>query len=240
MRIGLFDSGVGGLTVLKKLLAKYPHNDYIYYGDTLNIPYGDKTKEELLTLANNNVEFLLDKKVDVIIIACGTVSSNCLKELKAKYKDIPILSILEPTFDYLNKSNYQNIGVIATKATINSHIFSNNVNKNIYEISTPKLVPLIENNYLDSIESVLKEYLEDYLDKLDALVLGCTHYPIISKYIKNILPEHIDIIDMSDLIEIPDNGNGEVAIYFSKLNDTIINNTKRILENKEYNILTLN
>ena len=99
MRIGLFDSGVGGLTVLKKLIAKYPHNEYIYYGDTLNIPYGDKTKEELLALAIKNTKFLLNKEVDMIIIACGTVSSNCLKELKVKYSDIPILSIVEPAIE---------------------------------------------------------------------------------------------------------------------------------------------
>ena len=86
MRVGLFDSGIGGLTVLKSLIDRYPLNDYIYLGDTKNLPYGSKTKDELLTLAKHNVEFLLTKKVDMIVIACGTVSSNCLSEIKEAYK----------------------------------------------------------------------------------------------------------------------------------------------------------
>ena len=234
MRIGLFDSGVGGLTVLKTLLKKIPNNEYIYYGDTLNLPYGSKSKKELLKLAKNNIEFLLNKKVDMIIIACGTVSSNCLEELKETY-NIPIISIVEPTIDYLNKSNYKNIGVIATEATINYHIFKNNIDKNIYEIATPKLVPLIESNNLSNIDLVLHEYLDDYLDKIDVLVLGCTHYPIIRDYIEKIT-NNITIIDMSEQINIENQGNNKIEIYFSKVNDIIINNTKRILNNENIKI----
>ena len=238
MRIGLFDSGVGGLTVLRTLLRKYPNNEYIYYGDTLNLPYGDKSKEELLNLAKNNVNFLLSKNVDMIIIACGTVSSNCLKELKELYK-IPIISIVEPTITYLNNSNYTNIGVIATGATINSHMFKNNINKNVYEIATPKLVPLIEGNNLDNIDDVLHEYLDDYLNKIDILVLGCTHYPIISSYISNILG-NIKLLDMSELIKIDNGTNNKVEIYFSKLDNTIRNNTNNILKNiGNYDIINL-
>ena len=122
MRVGLFDSGIGGLTVLKVLMDKYPSNDYIYYGDTKNVPYGDKSKEELLDLARSNINFLISKNVDMIIVACGTVSSNCLDILVKEY-DIPIISIVKPTIDYLNNSMFNNIGVIATHATINSHIF---------------------------------------------------------------------------------------------------------------------
>lgn len=235
MRIGLFDSGIGGLTVLRTLIKKYPHNDYIYYGDTLNLPYGSKTKEELFALASKNIEFLINKKADMIIIACGTVSSNCLNELKQQYQ-LPIYSIVEPTIDYLNNSNYHNIGVIATEATINSHIFKNNLNKTVYEIKTPKLVPLIENNDLASIQAVLHEYLKDEIDKIDVLVLGCTHYPIIKDQIKAIT-NNISIIDMSDLVKLNNNqGNGVVEIYFSKLNDNIIKNTKKILGNSKYTI----
>ena len=236
MRIGLFDSGVGGLTVLKTLLRKYPNNEYIYYGDTLNLPYGTKSKEELLKLARDNVDFLIDKKVDLIIIACGTVSSNCLNELKESY-NIPIMSIVDDVINYLNNSNYNNIGVIATNATINSHIFKNNINKNVYEIATPKLVPLIENNNLDGIEDILHDYLDDYLGKLDVLVLGCTHYPIISNYIKSIT-DNIELIDMSEFISINDDEiSNKIEIYFSKLDDTIKNNTKSILGNNSYNII---
>lgn len=226
MRIGLFDSGLGGLTVLKTLIKKYPNNEYIYYGDTLNIPYGDKTKDVLLVLARENVNFLISKKVDMIIVACGTVSSNCLDIIKKEY-DIPICSILEPTIDYLNNSTYQNILVIATHATINSHMFKNKVNKNIYELKTPKLVPIIENNNYDILDNVLHEYLDEYINKIDALVLGCTHYPIIRNEIKKII--NTDIIDMSEFIKISNEGNSSLEIYFSKVDDKIINNTKTLL-----------
>ena len=228
MRIGLFDSGVGGLTVLKTLSKKYPNNHYIYYGDTLNNPYGNKTKDELLTLAKANIEFLLSKDVEMIIIACGTVSSNCLNELKKIYQ-IPIYSILEPTIDYLNEIACQHIGVIATEATINSHIFKDKVDKDVIEIATPKLVPLIESNNLNNISEVLKEYLVDYIDKIDVLVLGCTHYPIIKDEIKKIMGSTL-ILDMSELINIDEGNEKEIKIYFSKLNEIIISNTKRIID----------
>ena len=233
MRVGLFDSGVGGLTVLKTLIEKYPYNEYIYYGDTLNIPYGNKNKDELLKLSRNNINFLISKNVDIIIIACGTVSSNCLNELKKEY-DIPILSIIEPTLEYLNKSDYKNIGVIATNATINSHIFNNNVKKNVYEIATPKLVPLIEDNELTNINDILHEYLDRYRDIIDVLVLGCTHYPIIKKDIHNVIGDDVVIIDMSKLITLSNNGKRDVKIYFSKINDNIIDNTVRIIGNSSY------
>ena len=240
MRIGLFDSGVGGLTVLKTLINKYPNNEYIYYGDTLNIPYGNKTKEELLKLSKQNMEFLINKRVDLIIIACGTVSSNCLNELKENY-NIPIMSIITPTIEYLNKRDYQNIGVIATNATINSHIFKNNLKANVYEIAAPKLVPLIENNELDNIDNVLHEYLDDYKDKLDILVLGCTHYPIIMNNIKKVLNNNTKILDMSNLINISNDGkNNKVQIYFSKINNKVIENTKNILDNITYTLNNIN
>lgn len=237
MRVGIFDSGIGGLTVLKTLIKKYPNNDYIYYGDTLNLPYGSKTKEELKELSVNDVEFLLNKNVDIIIIACGTVSSNCLHYLKQNYK-VPIYDIITPTIKYLNESNYENVGIIATNATIDSHIFKNNLNKNVYEIKTPKLVPLIENNDLDNINNILNEYLDKYLNKLDVLVLGCTHYPIIREYINTYFKGKIDILDMSYplLDKLTDNKSSSINIYFSKLNDTLINNTKRILNIDDINI----
>ena len=119
---------------------------------------------------------------------------------------------------------------MATHATINSHIFKNNINKNIYELETPKLVPMIENNNLLDIEEILHEYLDNYLNNIDVLVLGCTHYPIIKDYIKSVVGEHTNILDMSDLIKIDNNGNRSLEIYFSKIDDKIITNTKNILE----------
>ena len=241
MRVGIFDSGIGGLTVLKTFIKEYPNNEYIYFGDTLNLPYGNKTKEQLLELADKDVEFLINKNVDIIIIACGTVSSNCLDHLKNKY-NIKIFDIISPTLEYLNNSNHQNIGVIATNRTIDSHIFKNNVNKNVYEINTPELVPLIENNNLDNIENLLDNYLKEYKNKIDILVLGCTHYPVIYNNINKYLNNKISLLDMSiPLINKISNKNlsnnkKSINIYYSKISDILIKNTKRILNQENINI----
>jgi len=228
MKVGIFDSGVGGLTVLKTLLKKYPNNEYIYYGDTLNIPYGNKSISELYKLSSKIIEFLISNKVDIIVIACGTISSNCIDYLKEKYK-IPIYDIISPVINYLNNSNYQNIGIIATSNTINSHYFKNNLKKNTYEIASPKLVPIIESNNLSNLENVLDEYLVLYKNKIDLLVLGCTHYPIIKKYIDKYFNYKIPILDMSEYISLSNGTNNSLKLYFTKLDDTVINNIKSIL-----------
>lgn len=235
MKVGIFDSGIGGLTVLKTLIYKYPNNEYIYYGDTINLPYGNKTIEELQQLSSKDIEFLLNKQVDIIIIACGTVSSNCINYLKNKY-NIKIYDIISPVIKYLNNSDYHNIGIIATNRTIDSHIFKNNLNqeKNIYEINTPDLVPLIESNDLSNINDTLDKYLSNYKDKLDILVLGCTHYPAIYNHIFNYLNNKVILLNMSipllNNISITNSKKQSIKIYYSKLSNTIIENTKRILE----------
>ena len=233
MKVGLFDSGIGGLTVLKQLIKKYPNNEYIYFGDIKNSPYGDKNINELKKIAIHNINFLLKFNVDIIIIACGTISSNCIEYLKDNF-NIPIIDIISPTIEYLNNSNYKNIGIIATKATINSHIFKNKLlNKNIYEISTPKLVPIIENNNLKDINNVLNDYLKQYIDKIDILVLGCTHYPLITKHIKKVYNKKI--LNMADLVKINNGYNKGVTIYFNNINNILISNIKNIIGNN-YNI----
>ena len=221
MRVGVFDSGIGGLTVLKKLKEKYPLNDYIYVGDNLNVPYGIKSKKELLKLSIDIIEFLINKKVDVIVIACGTVSSNVYKELKEKYK-IKIIDIITPTINYLKKSNYKNILVFATKATINSHIFKNNI-ENIKEEACVEFVPLIENDMIESIE--MKNAIKKHMVECDIIVLGCTHYPLIKHIINQ------KTIDMADNIILDsNNGNGTINYYFSKIDDKLIKNVKMIMK----------
>ena len=235
MKIGVFDSGIGGLTVLKRLIEKYPNNEYIYYGDTKNIPYGDKSVEELKVLACNIIEFLLKKDVDMIVIACGTVSSNLSIYLKEKY-NIKIIDIISPVINYLNNSNYKKIGVIATNATINSKIFSRNINKDIKEIACPKFVPIIEKDNLNELENCFNTYLNNLKDR-DLVVLGCTHYPIIKWQISNYLGNNIKLLDMAECIQdITNNGINKVDLYFSKLDDNIINNINDILKDKIYSI----
>lgn len=233
MKIGVFDSGIGGLTVLKKLIDTYPNNEYIYYGDTKNIPYGDKSVNELKVLASNIIDFLIEKDVDMIVIACGTISSNLSTYLKEKY-NIKIIDIISPVINYLNNNNYEKIGVIATQATINSKVFSTNINKDIKEVACPKFVPLIEDNNLIELENYFNIYLDDLIDR-DLIVLGCTHYPLIKDQISQYMGNNIKLLDMSECISnISNNGVSSVNLYFSKLDDKIINNINNILDDKTY------
>lgn len=236
MRIGMFDSGIGGLTVLKKLAHKYPNNEYIYFGDTLNNPYGNKTIEELKNLSTNIIDFLLTKKVDLIIIACGTISSNLSNYLKDNY-NIPIIDIISPTIEYLNNSHFNKIGVIATEATINSKIFSTNINKEIKEVACPMFVPLIENNNLDEIDNYINEYLKELKDK-EVIVLGCTHYPIIKENINKYFHKKIKLLDMSDCLTLSNliESNKKIELYFSEINNRLENNIKKIIEDENIDI----
>ena len=231
MKIGVFDSGIGGLTVLKRLIDKYPNNEYIYYGDTKNIPYGDKTIEELKALASNIVEFLISKNVDMIVIACGTVSSNLSDYLKEKYS-VKIVDIISPVINYLNNSEYEKIGVIATNATINSKVFSKSLNKDIKEVACPMFVPIIESNNLSELENSFNTYLNDLKDR-DIIVLGCTHYHIIKDEISDYLGNNIKLLDMAECIsDLTNVGKASIELYFSKIDDKLINNVNSILEKK--------
>ena len=234
MKIGVFDSGIGGLTVLKNLVSRFPNNEYIYYGDTKNVPYGNKSIDELKLLSQNIIDFLINKNVELIIIACGTISSNLSDYLRNKYS-IRIIDIVSPTINYLNNSNYNKIGVIATSNTIRSNIFLNNINKDIKQVECPQFVPIIENKRYDELVFYFNSYLSDLKDR-DILVLGCTHYPIIKDRIQNYLP-NCYILNMSDNIcGISNIGNNSINLYFTKLNDIIISNVHDIMNNIDYSI----
>ena len=234
MKIGVFDSGIGGLTVLKNLVSRFPNNEYIYYGDTKNVPYGNKSIDELKLLSQNIIDFLINKNVELIIIPCGTISSNLSDYLRNKYS-IRIIDIVSPTINYLNNSNYNKIGVIATSNTIRSNIFLNNINKDIKQVECPQFVPIIENKRYDELVFYFNSYLSDLKDR-DILVLGCTHYPIIKDRIQNYLP-NCYILNMSDNIcGISNIGNNSINLYFTKLNDIIISNVHDIMNNIDYSI----
>lgn len=231
MRIGLFDSGVGGLTVLKSFFKYHPNNEYIYYGDTLNVPYGDKTKEELYNCVTNIIDYLKEKKVDIIIIACGTVSANLYDRLKEEI-DIPIYSIISEVKDYIKLKKYKRTLVMATNATIQSHVFKNELDNNVIEVACPKLVPIIESGDYSNLDEALNEYLKN-ANNIDSLILGCTHYPIIKEQIKNKIEKNIDIIDLGELlakrIEVKDSFK-RVDLYFSKKTENLDRNVNNILK----------
>ena len=229
MKIGMFDSGIGGLTVLKEFIKKYPNNHYIYYGDTKNLPYGTKDKEELLKLVKPIISFFTKQKVDFIIIACGTISANCFFELK-KMTTIPIYDIITPTINYLTHNNYKSIAIFATNRTIDSHIFKDKlVDKDVLEIKTPEFVPMIENNKLDL--SIIKKYCSQVLNH-DILILGCTHYPLLINELTKYLS--IPILNMAILllnsIEISNDTNFKLELYFTKIDTNLINNIQKIIK----------
>lgn len=229
MRVGIFDSGLGGINVLSCLIKKYPNNKYIYFGDTKNLPYGNKSKEELMKLAREAIDFLLTKNVELVIIACGTISSNCYSELKEEYR-IPIYDIISPTINYLNDSDYNKIGVIGTQKTIESRVF-NSVNKPITTLATPKLVPIIENNrVLESKNEIINDLacFKDY----DILVLGCTHYPILKDLIESEL--NTKTLDMGEVltnsINLSNDSEYHCELYFSLIGVNLLNNISNILK----------
>ena len=228
MKIGMFDSGIGGLTVLKEFIKKYPNNHYIYYGDTKNLPYGTKEKEELLKLVKPIISFFTKQKVDFIIIACGTISSTCFSELK-KMTTIPVYDIITPTINYLN-NNYKSLAIFATNRTIDSHIFKDKlIAKDVLEIKTPEFVPMIENNKLDL--SIIKNYCSQVLNH-DILILGCTHYPLLINELKKYLS--IPILNMAipllNSIEISNDTNFKLELYFTKIDINLMNNIQKIIK----------
>ena len=229
MKIGMFDSGVGGLNVLKEFIKVYPNNQYYYYGDTKNIPYGDKDKETLLKLSINIIKFFIEKNVDLIIIACGTISSTCIKELRS-ITTIPILDIISPTIQYLKKNPANKILVFGTKRTIENHIFKNNLT-NVIEVSTPEFVPMIENNHVDTL--IIKSYLKNYID-IDILVLGCTHYPLLINEFKKYLKDETKILDMGKIlvntIPLKNNSVSSIKLYFTKIDKVLEENIKKIIK----------
>lgn len=245
MRIGIFDSGIGGLTVLKEMVKNYKEHEYIYVGDTLNVPYGNKSKEQLLALSSKIIDYLITRDVDKIIIACGTVSSNLSNEFKKIYS-VPIIDIISPTINYLKVNNYNKVGVIATSMTIKSRVFSKNLKDiEVIEVECPKLVPFIESNSKDEINSCLNEYLKEFkANKIDILILGCTHYPIVKDNIKNILNYDVKILNMADPIVSllsKNESKSSLEINFSKIDSNVIDNVKLILGNDiEYDIKEIN
>lgn len=200
--IGIFDSGVGGLTVLAEIRKNLPNENIIYLGDTKNFPYGNKTKEQIIEFSIQNVETLIQKGVKVIVIACGTATSQAIEELQSKF-EIPIIGIIEPTVQYIQSQNYKEIGVIATQGTIRSGAWEQKLKQSIPEIKVtnkacPMLAEIAEEGKAQSEQGrkVIKEYMEPFKERnIDKIILGCTHYPIYEKIIREELGYEVELIN---------------------------------------------
>lgn len=212
--IGIFDSGVGGITVLKEIQRELPNENYIYLGDTKNFPYGDKSKDEIVKFAIQNVKYLIKKDVKIIVIACGTATSQTIDILRQKF-EIPIIGIIEPTVEYIKENKYKNIGVIATEGTIKSRAWENKLKEKEPDIKViskacPMLATIAEEGRATGVEGkkAIKEYMQPFKEKgIDKIILGCTHFPIYEQLIKDEFKYKIELI----------NTGKTVSIYLKKL-----------------------
>jgi len=201
--IGIFDSGIGGISILNNLKDILPNENFIYLADNKNCPYGSKTKKEILLLSDKNCKKLIEFKCKIIVVACNTATTNSIQELR-EIISIPIIGIepgIKPAIKY---TKTKNIGVLATENTLNSKLFFKTTNDNkihdikIYEQIGYELVNLIEEGSFseNKLHQLLKSYLNPMINKnIDCLVLGCTHYHFIKTRIKEIIPDKIKIID---------------------------------------------
>lgn len=201
--IGVFDSGIGGLTVVKKMLSMLPNEKIIYFGDTARVPYGSKSNSTIIEYANQDAKFLYNKNVKLIIAACNTASSVALDSLREQF-DIPIIGMIGPGSKYaLSKTKNGKIGVVGTHSTINNEAYSRklkllNDEVEVFEKACPLFVPLAEEGWTDhkATELIAEEYLEELIEKeIDTLILGCTHYPILTEIIQKIMGAKVTLID---------------------------------------------
>jgi len=213
--IGIFDSGVGGLTVVKELFRQLPCEKIVYFGDTARVPYGNKSRETVSRYATEIADFLISKhKVKILIVACNTASALSLEILKKTFPHIPVFGVIKPAaLKALQLSKNKKIAVIGTEATVTSGTYpktlrqlatKNSIKKiGVYQSACPLLVPLVEEGRLKGTitEMVIKQYLKKILPhKPDILILGCTHYPLLEPVIKKILGPNVAIVDSASAV----------------------------------------
>ncbi len=208
--IGFFDSGLGGLTCIPHLMKALPNERIIYFGDTARTPYGSKAISTIRNFTYEIADFLVKNEVKMLVIACNTITSTCLWDLKVKYPHIPIVGIIEPAAKKVaeKSTNHNKVGIIGTKVTINHKTYINSITDmndqlNLFDQACPVFVPLIEEDIInnDIMDLSIRYYLDDFVkdNQLDTLVLGCTHYPLIRDNIERLYPK-LDIIDPSEEI----------------------------------------
>ncbi len=216
-KIGIFDSGIGGLTVAKAINTLCPNENLLYVGDTAHMPWGDKSKSQIISYATKITNFLVEQGCNIIVIACNTASANALIEISEQFTQIKLFNVIDPVISFLQNIKLSNsIGIIGTKLTIKSSSYQQKItkllsklNKNslpIKALATPILVPLIEEGLINNQATDL--IIEEYLTQLDLpdqsmLILGCTHYPLIKKNIENYyikVNRRVKVIDASILV----------------------------------------
>ncbi len=250
--IGVFDSGIGGLTVLKELLNRLPGESFVYFGDTARVPYGTKSTETVLKFSRENVTFLLDHSVKFIVVACNTASAGAVPRLQKEFR-VPILGVIEPgARAAVEMSRTSRIGVIGTAGTIRSGAYQQRItaldpDAEVISKACPFFVPLVEEGWVDGpvTQMVADSYLADFKERgIDVLVLGCTHYPLLRGVISKAVGEKVVLVDSAvetakDVERALDeqrlrNGDGErdFTVYLSDIAPDFKQVAERILGRK--------
>lgn len=195
-KIGVFDSGIGGLSVLKEIIKVLPNEDILFYEDSIHNPYGNKSEDELIRITANIVDYLLENNCKIIVIACNTATTCCLKKLRQLYPDTIFVGTV-PAIKVAYDGHYKKTIILSTPYTAKServkeliHDYHND-DQEIINISGENLANLIEKNATDEIKKLLNKLLSSYKDVADSLVLGCTHYSLIKDEIRNVLPNTV-------------------------------------------------
>ena len=207
--IGIFDSGVGGLTVAHAIKQILPGENLVYFGDTAHLPYGDKSADSIRSYSRRITEFLLENNSKVVLVACNSASSSAFDSLQKEFGGRTIMiDVIDPVVEYLRTRNFSKIGVIGTKRTISSGTYEKKVKESspatgVVSLATPLLVPMIEEGFIydDISNAIIRTYLSDSsLSGIEALVLGCTHYPIIKNQINKFFNFNVEVIDSARIV----------------------------------------
>lgn len=211
MKIGIFDSGLGGLIILKSIVRYLPEYDYVYLGDTLHMPYGNKTADQIYEYTKKGVEFLFKQHCELVILGCNTASAQALRRiqqefLKRKYKNKRVLGVIIPTVEEAIKNSNAKIGILGTKLTVNSKVYlkelrKRNKTKNISQQAAPLLASIIEADNQKELDKALVKYLKPLQQKnVNEIILACTHYSLAHAKIQKILGNQVKIYDQTKII----------------------------------------
>ncbi|NPB08361.1 MAG: glutamate racemase [Aquificae bacterium] len=231
MKIGVFDSGVGGLTVLKAIRERYPRTDLVYLGDTARVPYGTKSPETVIRYSLECANFLREKGIEILVVACNTASSCALEKLR-KEMPFPVVGVIEPGVEEaLRRSRTGKIGVIGTQATVRSGVYQKLLKERGAQVlsrACPLFVPLVEEGLVEGEipRKVAEHYLKELKGKVDTLILGCTHYPLLKGVIRDFLGD-VEVIDSSQAVSeslrrfVRDEGGAGLELYFTDFSQNL-------------------
>ena len=235
--IGIFDSGVGGLTIAHAIKLAMPNEKIIYFGDTAHLPYGDKSSDSIKYYSKNIAKFLLKQNCKIILIACNTASAHAYAEVKKTVGEKAIvINVIEPLIEFIKRQNkISTIGIIGTKGTIESNVYQNKLkalskNLNVIAKATPLFAPMIEEGFIydDISNAIIRAYLsENEFENIDSLILACTHYPLIKNQIRKFFNFKVNVIDSSQIVA------NHVKIILSGVNNSVLKTIK------EYQLVSL-